>query len=482
MSITLAYKDQCVTALLECKAVTDQNTRNRIVDELPHVIRDCIERSSINVLDVFNIVTKCLNSQGGIEALLQAVNSLESNSIPMQKVYKSILHGLCVKHEFLFELLSVLDEVKLTAAIFESCYRKSLPSSFKPKPGRLTLLRIVEHLADIPFQTHDGTLPLALFARNIAESLPSDSIADKLEEWIDRVKADLEPSLGRIQMSPKSHLLEKESNLVYLLVRVRSDPNNRANEKKMFTFSIYKWQDSENAPCVSGNKEFDKSTIVDVIDETIAKDVNESDRICAIEFMLPCELIHLDVNALERTDEEELSPKLAKDYPLLVRLERPKEKPHLRVRWIERWEYFNNMTRQALVDTCVHLVCGHEGYDPLKVYREYLEDDKTKTCLLQTFLPSDPFIFGKSILDAGIPIALWCNKYGHTQDDHEIVRTEMMKLIEDGDFNALQERVFERCRKSEHRKRLQDHLTLLWDDPGRLPRNLQKNKPTQEEY
>ena len=54
----------------------------------------------------------------------------------------------------------------------------------------------------------------------------------------------------------------------------------------------------------------------------------------------------------------------------------------------------------------------------------------------------------------------------------KVIKNDLLKLIKDGDLTVLPDRIHKICRKPDQKKRLQDHLTLLWDDPGRLPKDL----------
>ena len=81
-------KMEWVTALLTCQHVRDRGSRDVIVQELPTDIRDTIVRNNAVRVDVINIVTRCMDFDGGIEKLVEQVGFLEGGSRCMQTIEK----------------------------------------------------------------------------------------------------------------------------------------------------------------------------------------------------------------------------------------------------------------------------------------------------------------------------------------------------------------------------------------------------------
>ncbi|MCP4542430.1 MAG: hypothetical protein GY832_35350 [Chloroflexi bacterium] len=77
-------KRELVNALLACPTMSDQNTRDAVINELPDAIKGGIQRNSSARVDVNNVVTRCLNYVNGIEELVEIVCDYEGSSIPMQ--------------------------------------------------------------------------------------------------------------------------------------------------------------------------------------------------------------------------------------------------------------------------------------------------------------------------------------------------------------------------------------------------------------
>jgi hypothetical protein len=85
-TISLRQKMQLVDALLTCQIISNRETRNTIVNDLPVEIKHNIQRNANDRVDVVNIVTTVLNYSNGLEELVELVRLYEGNSIGMQEV------------------------------------------------------------------------------------------------------------------------------------------------------------------------------------------------------------------------------------------------------------------------------------------------------------------------------------------------------------------------------------------------------------
>lgn len=86
LKLDRAQKKKLVDALLACSTMSNRHTRDVVVDELRSDIKNGIQRSDTDRVDVNNIVTRCANFAGGIEELIEVVHEFEGNSSPMQEV------------------------------------------------------------------------------------------------------------------------------------------------------------------------------------------------------------------------------------------------------------------------------------------------------------------------------------------------------------------------------------------------------------
>jgi hypothetical protein len=478
--LDIKLKRQLVDALLNCPSISDQETRKYLIKDMPDDIKDTIDRHSNNRVDIANIVNRCLDFPTGIEKLIDIVRMYEGDSEPMRKIYDIIPTMLCldspISEQYLSELFFILGKNPVPFNVLQAYYQTSLPPFFSIQSEPQSTWQIIAVLSNIPIQT-DKTQPLIHFVQRIADHLSSDKETGLLTDWICRVATDF--GLVNEKEEPSETCdHEIDSRPIFLLVHLISDPNNRNNKHQEFAVHIYAWQTPDDVPCIFTQGKCNQNEILDIIDNVIDSKFNENDDIRAIEFILPCELILLNVNEWERNDDIEWDSRLIDDYQVVVRLDRfhyqgrRLSKRHLRDRWKKQWNRFKAMNNNCCVNTSIYWECDHEKYDARKLCSGFT-DNADKTCLMQTFSPQQPIEFGRAILNAGIPVAVWCKKYGHQKNEHEMIKNDLLKLIKDGNLLMLPDRIHKVCQKPEEKKRLQDHLTLLWDDPGKLPKDLQ---------
>ncbi len=476
-AINNLYKKQLVDALLDCDSMSDTEIRNSIIDDLPSNIKHRIKIHSTSLTTVNNLVSRCSDFQTGIELLIQLVSANETSSEPMKKVYDAIPNYMgfdsCISNNRLSELLRILAKTIPDEKEWLSIYRKCLPSNYKPLNESFSLWIILRQLANIPLQSKKF-LPILLFIRQIADITEDQKITDQLVTWLDKAKAEIEEETDLSIEIESPQEIHGENNHAYLLVHLRPDPNNKSNKLQKFTVHFYKWKNQKNCRRIYDNPGCEKQKILEVIDSVIdSPEFSEEEKIRNIEFILPYEWIHLDVDKWKRKDDFET--RLVDDYRLLIRLDRYYDNlggiRHRRFRdhWREKWTYFMEIrSRMENPDSYIQWVCGNNTFQKKQVYDEY-QKNQNKTCLAMTFLPKQSEEVGNLILFLGIPVALWCNKTGHKEEEHEIIKKAIGCILEDGDFNCLADRIHKICRLPEHEKSLEHHLTLFWDNPDRIP-------------
>jgi hypothetical protein len=84
--LSARVKRNLIQALLVCPTISDRHTRDTVVSELPADVRSNIRRNTVDRVDVSNIVTACMNYEGGLQALIESVRFYEGNSIPRQNL------------------------------------------------------------------------------------------------------------------------------------------------------------------------------------------------------------------------------------------------------------------------------------------------------------------------------------------------------------------------------------------------------------
>jgi hypothetical protein len=84
--MSFEQKMRLVDGLLACPSMSNRDTRDTVVDALPSDIRSSIRRSTVDRVDVVNVVTRCLDFSEGIQQLINIVYRFEGESNPMRQV------------------------------------------------------------------------------------------------------------------------------------------------------------------------------------------------------------------------------------------------------------------------------------------------------------------------------------------------------------------------------------------------------------
>jgi hypothetical protein len=83
--------DRIADALLAIPSISDRDAQNVIISMLPNPLRDSIPRSTVPRIQVYNIVRTCPHFAHGLRDLIQAIRSIESDSLPMRQLDNTIL-------------------------------------------------------------------------------------------------------------------------------------------------------------------------------------------------------------------------------------------------------------------------------------------------------------------------------------------------------------------------------------------------------
>ena len=72
--------------LLACPSVSNHTSPQTIINQLRLETKNNYAKDTVNRVDVMNLVTACLNYDGGIEELIEIVGFFEDDSRAMQDV------------------------------------------------------------------------------------------------------------------------------------------------------------------------------------------------------------------------------------------------------------------------------------------------------------------------------------------------------------------------------------------------------------
>lgn len=189
-----------------------------------------------------------------------------------------------------------------------------------------------------------------------------------------------------------------------------------------------------------------------------------------VEFVLPWELLNLEVDWWRKESGSPRPTALAMDYPIVVRsLERLRTRRWHRA-WHERWRQLQSEPASSLVHWS-----RPAGQDYFTRLESELKSDKRVVSLVLSEPPTRPGRAGQQEVEAalrsGLPVVIWHRADCTTAEFREAVT----RLISDGGLAQLPMRAKElRLEALRLEPELRDnhigrYLTVLWDDPERRP-------------
>ena len=206
-------KNTFVESLLECAVIKDSQIRQSIVAGLSRHIRETCTRQATDRGDVFHIVGRCLDFEGGVEELVDTLLFFEGLSVGMKRVYELVpsflkCPGLVVPNEHLAKLLLILMDVLTRTELVRKCYRNSLPPMHALQDEPKAATSMIKRLLDL--QPLMRPHPVFKFVNRISMEAPD--LKDALDGW----KADVMRSNPEI----KDETLDPESPLLYMLAKI----------------------------------------------------------------------------------------------------------------------------------------------------------------------------------------------------------------------------------------------------------------------
>jgi len=392
-------------------------------------------------------------------------------------------YELDISVDYLEELFYLLIEIDLPDEVLKKHFSNSLPPFYKLKMKPESISQIIELLSCIPGKSK-RSLPILMFVKSITKEFKSSNESDLLEDWITRVSSGndsiAEQELITDPMAQNSETLTTKfsKDPIHILVRLIPDRNNRNNNSQLFDVHIYAWRNPENVNEIC-KKKCDENNIIYIIYEAISnpEHIDGNEKIKAIEYILPYECIDFDVYAYT-WNKVGLKARLTDSYQVFIRMDRYicagyKLPRNFRDNWKEQWDKMIKTNNGRCENKSIFCVCNHENYDPEQIIEEFVSDEN-KTCFMQTFFPVEIQKFGLSILNAGIPVAVWCKEQGDRIKDHDEIKNYLVSLVKDFNLNTLPDSIRKLYQKSDRKKGLQDQLILLWDDPERLPIDIEQ--------
>jgi hypothetical protein len=301
---------------------------------------------------------------------------------------------------------------------------------------------------------------------------PEKRRADRLREWMTAQLEELRRSGGAGAASrldgirDRPELLEVRPDLpIYLIIQLEPLP---FAEEGSELYRLSHWRQVHPLEWRPEPGE-DREVTLHEVSEQVAELVQEAeggwaydlDDSLVIEFVLPLELLNLDLDQWTR-DPPTMPHRtpLGSEYEVLVRSHERLRTLHLHRAWRQRW--------RILLDAegATHWAAKEVPPDPQRLHNRLLNEKNVVACVLSSPPDREP---GRSelwmALRTGVPVVLWDRTDG-TATEFE---NELRKVIEGPDLRGLPDDV-KRLRVNamggdKHTDRRTPQVTLLWDDP-----------------
>lgn len=456
---------------------------------------------------VLNIVHRALEFEEGIEQLVYSIWQIAGRTEKWQELDRFVQKQFPVVATY-SDRKNVLADAKAIdwpENVLMKAYLLSIPEGW-PRPNFYResdlLAEMLKDLAKIGRLGHD-IFPVLAFVERLAlyaQDQRNETVRDNLSSWVTWKAFELNLNSTQLEQfrkeitNTRTHHPEKAP---YLLIMLDADDIGPETHIGAGThrYSVQAWLlDEKNKVIDAGIMLEDTPRTLENITQlfgyllehilSLESLVDTLDDL-VIELLLPDELLNHDFYRwLVTVGDDELI--LGLQHKVVVRSARRATKrlywPAWRKKWAQLQEAFKNEScsenfvcacsretcRVHTGSSCSVLICGREECQA----REYLQAalrGSSVVCLGLTYMPSCTSIDGnhifRTLLQVGMPVALWPRE--------PITNTDALaSLLSCDTLNALPRRVWEWRKNaaiSGEEYDIGNYLTLLWDDPFRLP-------------
>jgi hypothetical protein len=471
MNLSPRQKQRLVECLLACPGINE--SRDTVVAQLPPAIRNSIEQSEHPRVHVLHIMETCINYPWGIEYLLQAIHFLDQGTTQIVALYQELEEiqrkYQSVPSHHLVDLWNLLQDIQPSDDDLRRFFHTSVPAGTalpRACAGMDMLISMLHTLAGMsvaPGKLH----PIVTFAAQFIPHTNDPDLQQSITTWIETTAAHLGISDEDIKRLLSARKTERQTPVAFpLYLLIELEP--KAESPDCYLVQAWVWCERRKQRIYAEDTPHSLDTIPQLINhliEAIVDDQLAANNPPAIEFFLPHALLGNEMDQLELEAEETLGVR----YSVAVRFrERATNKKYWPA-WMNRWNGFpgTQQHQQRLIET----VCSSERCTS-RALRIRLEEI---VCLALTYVLPPGSETQNTLLSlllrSGTPIALWPRHCTGNPDD---IQREIEEMIAGDIFEHLPE-VVRQCRQKawvaldEGNDLPGNHLTLLWDNPNRLP-------------
>jgi len=496
MKVSFQEKARLVEKLLACPTIKNRKSRETVLKQLRDRISDTVQDDPQSLVHVTNIVDACLNYSGGLEELIDIVFYYEKDSHPMQELDEVLqeISPKVIKPSHLRELKSIVALAEWPLDFLIESYRASAPQGWALPKGNdeaELCVSMLGSLAEAPCQ-ENGNVPLLIFVEHLASYMDTDSSSwktrilakktpqAKLRKWIHTIakeqgfeKPQISTNGNLYKPSPKNYAMVSP----YLLIKVI--PNDIDED----CFIIQSWLLDGGYKVIdylyANDDPVSFQHLPNLLQGFLVQTsfhLMEAVEDLTVEFCLPRRLLCSDVDHWIVTAGRSTPVKIGIQHRVIVRSLERAHNMELWPSWKSKW---SRLQSQRLgsggLDGSVapFLICNEEDCENQESLYARLRNYYV-ICLALALIPPDLPLpradILDTVLDAGIPIALWPR---HCVDH---LQASLDSLLSGCDLSELPKLVW-KLRLEAASKRDEGHLghrlTLLWDDPDRLPPDVQ---------
>jgi hypothetical protein len=505
-------KRELIEALLACASVNDDSQRNAILQELPNNIRNRFTRSDILQTWVLNVINASLRFEDGIEELIDVVQIFEGDSEEMRALYrvKRRLFPTVISRPQLRALESLVrPPIWSREVLIEAYHASAQPSSREAQPAEDSVDELLDEmfglLAD-KAQLPSGAFPILDFVAHLANTA-SPSRQARLHTWLEGAATELGADVTAINTRVTAPADPADTRPTYLLIAPVASDAGKAREFVPDTFTAeefvvraWAWRGNDTITELAfddARQQFTHTASLDTMPEVIrqlrrvnARMLPDEEGSLTIELFVPSELLHYAVDTFPFPVGIKKSVDLGVKYPIVVRsLERISDKYFdvLQDQWRAKWLRFRDLVsathdRTEGIEPAARAPVAESPEDIPELLLWICQLQDRSLAQLDQGLGNDGVIGMASLvapaelppeldvittmLDAGVPIAFWLRKTAAAPDIEQICRT----LLTIKQINRLPQLLWERRKNfGATDPQIWRNVTLMWDDPNRLP-------------
>lgn len=468
-----------VRALLRVSCLGELNSRNLVVrivsDELGHPLP--VDEHSQAMAHLFSIVEACHQRPDGLPALLYVLEQIEPGTKSIGEV-RRIIAGMTALEAWspdertqLFTMLAgvVVPDI---ARIYRVVAGPNAPE-LRVQTTYSEVFLALETLNAGP----DGVPKPLIFVEYLAAHVRHDLAAD-LRLWVDAqaLRMNIVPELKAVRRSlgqPRPAVAQAAKSHAYLVFQLqREGPST-----DLYRLSYWRQLDITGGWYPQRGNDFvgkldEIKQRVATLTEAAESDWAPYEADISVEFILPRELLNLNVEQWQWEAESDFPEPMGCHFPVCVRsLERMTARKWHR-QWYIRWRQLKSQSRERGVIAPEAGFWGEPGAEPnLRRLTSYFERVPGVVALVLGMPPADGVTSFDEVavgLRAGVPVIIW-----HRKDCGSDEFVAMVKdLLHAGDPGHLLERV-RLVRTSAFADEavgghVGNHLAVLWDDPERV--------------